>query len=58
MTKIDELIRVKQMDIERLRREIAALKMVAPLLNDDMTAARAPENMHPTGLPAGLNDIQ
>ena len=54
MTKIDELIRVKQMDIERLRREIAALKMVAPLLNDDMTASRVGDNI--SG-PA-FNDIQ
>ncbi len=55
MTKIDELIRVKQIDIERLRREIAALKMVAPLLNDDVTASRAADSI--SGTPA-FNDIQ
>ncbi len=54
MTKIDELIRMKQMDIERLRREIAALKMVAPLLNDDVTASRLSENISGTV----FNDIQ
>ena len=55
MTKIDELIGVKQMDIERLRREIAALKMVAPLLNDDVTASQVAESV--SGTPA-FNDIQ
>ena len=55
MTKIDELIRVKQIDIERLHREIAALKMVAPLLNDDVTASRVPDSV--SGTPA-FNDIQ
>jgi hypothetical protein len=55
MSKIDELIRVKQMDIERLRREIAALKMVAPLLNDDVTASRVADSV--TGATA-FNDIQ
>jgi hypothetical protein len=54
MSKIEELIRVKQMDIERLRREIAALKMVAPLLNDDVAVARAPDSVSGTA----FNDIQ
>ena len=45
MTKIDELIRMKQMDIERLRREIAALKMVAPLLSDDVAASRVADSV-------------
>jgi len=55
MSKIDELIRVKQMDIERLRREIAALQMVAPLLNDDVTASRVSDSVAAT---TALNDIQ
>ena len=54
MTKIDELIRMKQMDIERLRREIAALKMVAPLLNDDVSAARVADNISGSS----FNEIQ
>jgi hypothetical protein len=41
MSKIDELIRAKQSDIERLKREIAALKIAAPLLNDDFVVTRS-----------------
>ena len=40
MSRIDELIRAKQSDIERLKREIAALKIAAPLLNDDYAGVR------------------
>ena len=40
MSRIDDLIRAKQTDIERLKREIAALKIAAPLLSDDYSAAR------------------
>ena len=54
MSKIEELIRVKQMDIERLRREIDALKMVAPLLNDDTVTTRVSESLSGTA----SNEIQ
>jgi hypothetical protein len=40
MSRIDDLIRAKQTDIERLKREIAALKIAAPLLSDDFVATR------------------
>jgi hypothetical protein len=40
MSRIDDLIRTKQTDIERLKREIAALKIAAPLLSDDFVSAR------------------
>ncbi len=40
MSRIDDLIRAKQSDIERLKREIAALKIAAPLLSDEFGTVR------------------
>ena len=54
MPKIDELIREKLVDIERLKREIAALKIAAPLLNEDFAAARPQDGLSGTA----LNEIQ
>jgi hypothetical protein len=54
MSRIDDLIRAKQSDIERLKREVAALKIAAPLLNDDFAAVRPQDGI--TG--ASVNDIQ
>ena len=45
MTQIDDLIRAKQLDIERLKREITALRIAAPLLNDDFAPARSPDGL-------------
>jgi hypothetical protein len=54
MSRIDDLIRAKQSDIERLKREIAALKIAGPLLGDDFVAPRPQEGI--SG--ASLNEIQ
>jgi len=54
MSKIDDLIREKQLDIERLKREIAALKLAAPLLSDDFATARPQDGFSGTA----LNEIQ
>jgi hypothetical protein len=54
MAKIDDLIRAKQLDIERLKREIAALKIAAPLLSDDFAAARPQDGSSGTA----LNEVQ
>ena len=54
MAKIDDLIREKLVDIERLKHEISALKIAAPLLNDDFAAARPQDDRSSTA----LNDIQ
>ena len=53
MSRIDDLIRTKQTDIERLKREIAALKIAAPLLSDDFVSARPTDGI--SGVSA--NDI-
>ena len=54
MSRIDDLIRAKQTDIERLKREITALKIAAPLLSDDFVAGRPQDGI--AGV--GLNEIQ
>jgi hypothetical protein len=53
MSRIDDLIRAKQTDIERLKREITALKIAAPLLSDDF-APRPQDGI--SGV--SLNEIQ
>jgi hypothetical protein len=53
MGKIDDLIREKLVDIERLKHEISALKIAAPLL-DDFAAAR-PQDDRPG---KALDEIQ
>jgi hypothetical protein len=45
MSRIDDLIRAKQTDIERLKREIAALKIAAPLLSDDFGSPRPQDGL-------------
>ncbi len=54
MSRIDDLIRAKQSDIERLKREIAALKIAAPLLSDDFGPVRPQDGISATS----LNEIQ
>lgn len=54
MSRIDDLIRAKQTDIERLKREIAALKVAAPLLSDDYSAAR-PQDGLSTSAPSEIH---
>jgi hypothetical protein len=54
MSRIDDLIRAKQTDIERLKREIAALKIAAPLLSDDFVANRPQDGI--SGI--SLNEVQ
>lgn len=54
MSRIDDLIRTKQTDIERLKREITALKIAAPLLSDDFVAARPQDGI--SGI--SLNEVQ
>jgi hypothetical protein len=54
MSRIDDLIRAKQTDIERLKREITALKIAAPLLSDDFTATRPQDGI--SGI--SLNEVQ
>ena len=54
MSRIDDLIRAKQTDIERLKREITALKIAAPLLSDDFVATRPQDGI--SGV--SLNEIQ
>ena len=54
MSRIDDLIRAKMSDIDRLKREIAALKIAAPLLSDDFSSARPQDGISA----ANLNEIQ
>ena len=54
MSRIDDLIRTKQADIERLKREITALKIAAPLLSDEFVAGRPHDGI--AGV--SLNEIQ
>jgi hypothetical protein len=58
MSRIEDLIRAKQSDIDRLKREISALKIVAPMLNDEFVTAH-PQDAHPAAnLGMNANDIQ
>ena len=44
MKDVDEILRQKQVAIERIRKEIAALKFVVPLLADDGDNRRVGES--------------
>ena len=44
MKDIYELLRQKEVGIERVRKEIAALRLVAPLLSDEGDTARTGES--------------
>ena len=47
MSDFYEVLRQKEMAIERVRREIAALKFVVPLLADDGDTRRTAESPSP-----------
>lgn len=52
MIDVHELLRKKENDIDRVRKEIHALQLVAPMLSDSDEVPAAPSNGYP-----GMTDV-